>query len=268
VARVLLLGDPVARSLSPAMQNAAFAALGLPHRYELMRLPAEEVADFLRTAMRSDDVLGANVTIPHKEIVAPHLDGTLETARRIGAVNTIFKHGRRLIGDNTDVDGFAGALAEKRVDVDGKRFLLLGAGGAARACYYALHRRAGQITVRDRTPGRAASLVSSFTDMVDATPYPWPPREVEGYDVIVNATSLGMHGEHVLDGVKLPSSLAVVDVVATREESPLIARARAAGCVAVDGLLMLLHQGTRAFQLWTEREAPIDVMRATLPRAV
>jgi shikimate dehydrogenase len=92
--------------------------------------------------------------------------------------------------------------------------------------------------------------------------------DISRFDVVVNATSLGMHGEDALAGVDLPSSTAVADVVATADETPLIARARASGCVVVDGLLMLLHQGTRAFELWTGREAPIDVMRAALPRAV
>lgn len=275
MARVLLLGDPVAHSLSPAMQNAAFAALGLPHRYELMRLPAEEVADFLRTVMRRDDVLGANVTIPHKEIVAPHLDGTLEAARRIGAVNTIFKRGGKLIGDNTDAGGFAGALAERHVDPSSRRVLVLGAGGAAKACIDQLFiGGAAAVCVATRTNDqeRFAAIVraamSTAGRRASLEPVGWPIRDLSGYEIVVNATPLGMHGESALEGLTLPRSLAVADVVATAAETPLIARARAAGCVAVDGLLMLLHQGTRAFQLWTEREAPIDVMRATLPRAV
>ncbi|MBU6423634.1 MAG: shikimate dehydrogenase, partial [Chloroflexi bacterium] len=97
---------------------------------------------------------------------------------------------------------------------------------------------------------------------------PWPVRSLDGYDVVVNATSLGLHGEDPLEGVPLPRGLVVVDVVATAGETPLIARARGAGCAAVDGLIMLLHQGARAFRLWTGLDAPLGVMRAALPRAV
>src|SRR5262249_43027673 len=115
------------------MQNAAFAALGLPHRYELLRAPAEEMGAVVER-LRRDDVLGATVTIPHKERIGRLLDHVEDTSRRIGAVNTIFKRGGALRGDNTDAGGFSDALAEKRVLVDGRRVLLLGAGGAARAC--------------------------------------------------------------------------------------------------------------------------------------
>ena len=275
MAKVFLIGDPVSHSLSPAMQNAAFAALGLPHRYELMRLPAAEVAEFLRTAMRSDDVLGANVTIPHKEIVAPHLDGATETARRIGAINTIFKRDGQLRGDNTDAGGFTDALAERGVEPSGRRVLVLGAGGAAKACIDQLFAcGAAAVCVATRTNDqkrfgamvRAAMLTAGRRASLE--PVGWPVRDLAGYEIVVNATPLGMHGESVLEGLTLPRSLAVADIVATAEETPLVARARAAGCVVVDGLLVLLHQGTRAFQLWTEREAPVAVMRAALPRAV
>lgn len=275
MARVFLIGDPVAHSLSPAMQNAAFSALGLPHRYELMRLPAEEVADFLRTAMRSDDVLGANVTIPHKEIVAPHLDGVTETARRIGAVNTLFKRDGQLRGDNTDAGGFTDALADSGVDPSGRRVLVLGAGGAAKACIDQLFAGgAAAVCVATRTDDqkrfaaivRAAMLTAGRGATLE--PVEWPVRDLSGYEVVVNATPVGMHGESALGGVTLPRSLAVADVVATAAETPLVARARASGCVVVDGLSMLLHQGTRAFRLWTGLEAPVDVMRAALPRRV
>ncbi len=276
MARVFLIGDPVSHSLSPAMQNAAFAAMGLPHRYELRRLRAEEVAEFLGSAMRGADVLGANVTIPHKEIVAPHLDGVEETARRIGAVNTIFKRDGKLWGENTDVDGFAGALAERGVDVAERRVLVLGAGGAAKACVHHLLRAGAAVSLANRSPERATSLIETFHNALPSRSEAgdsvgvanWPLQDLVRYHVVVNATSLGMHGEDALTGLDLPSSTVVVDVVATAQETPLIARARASGCVAVDGLLMLLHQGTRAFRLWTERDAPIDVMRAALPRAV
>jgi len=270
MATLYLIGDPVAHSLSPAMQNAAFAALGLPHRYELLRTPADELGVVV-DRLRRDDVLGANVTIPHKERVGSLLDQIEDTARRIGAVNTIFKRGGALRGDNTDSGGFADALAEKDVEVRGRRVLLLGAGGAARACADHLIREGAHVVIANRTPERARALAEAIPAMVGAghsfgTLSP-APRSLDDYDVIVNATSLGLHGEDALDGIALRPDIAIVDVIATADETPLVRRAREAGCVVVDGLGMLLHQGVRAFRLWTGLDAPLAAMRAALPRS-
>jgi shikimate dehydrogenase len=259
VADVYLIGDPVAHSLSPAMQNAAFAALGLPHRYRLMRVTADELPAAVRR-VREAGSLGANVTIPHKEIVGRHLDAVEEAAVRIGAVNTLYKRGGELRGGNTDAGGFSDALREAGVVVRGRRVLLLGAGGAAKACIHELVAAGADVAVANRTPGRAAGLPGRPAD--------WPVRTLEGYDAVVNATSLGLHGEDPLEGVELRPDTAVVDVVGIADETPLIRRAKASGCVAVDGLLMLLHQGVRAFRLWTGVDAPLAAMRAALPRRV
>lgn len=260
MADVYLIGDPVAHSLSPEMQNAAFAAMGLPHRYSLMPVRDAQLAEAVRL-IREPSSLGANVTIPHKERIARLLDGVDETAQRIGAVNTLFKRGSELRGDNTDAGGFGDALAEKGVEVRGRRVLLLGAGGAAKACVHALVLGGARVVISNRTPGRAPVHTSEGT-------LPWPVRSVAGHDVVVNTTSLGMHGEDPLEGVDLPSTLKVVDIVATAEATPLIRRAKASGCITVDGLLMLLHQGARAFRLWTGVDAPVPAMRAALPREV
>jgi len=271
MASLFLIGDPVAHSLSPAMQNAAFAALGLPHRYELLRVTAADLAGAIQR-VRRDDVLGANVTIPHKEQVGRHLDAIEDAARRIGAVNTIFKRPGALRGDNTDAGGFADALRELDVDVAGMRVLLLGAGGAARACADHLIRAGAHVAIANRTRERAEALAAALPAMAGADGsfgvLARPPRSLDGYDAVVNATSLGLHGEDALEGVALSRELTVMDVVATTEVTPLVRRARAAGCVAVDGLIMLLHQGARAFRLWTGLDAPLGAMRAALPREV
>lgn len=270
-----LIGDPVAHSLSPAMQNAAFRALGLPHRYELMRVAAEDLARAVER-VRGDDVLGANVTIPHKEQVGRSLDAIEEAARRIGAVNTLFKRAGALRGDNTDGPGFADALAEKGVDVRGRRVLLVGAGGAARACADHLIRAGAMVTLTNRSADRARELVAAVRPLLPAAPeagssfaaLPWPVRSLSGYEIVVNATALGLHGEDALEGLALPPGAVVADVVATAHETPLVTRARACGCVVVDGLIMLLHQGARAFRLWTGLDAPVAAMRAALPREI
>ena len=137
MATAYLLGHPVAHSLSPAMHNAAFKALGLPHLYEVRDVEPERLGDVV-DALRADDVLGANVTIPHKEAALRLVDELAAEARRIGAVNTIVRRSSRLVGDNTDAYGFAQSLAAARVDVTGKDVMVLGAGGAARAAVVAL----------------------------------------------------------------------------------------------------------------------------------
>ena len=271
MAMLYLVGDPVAHSLSPAMQNAAFAALGLPHRYELLRTRSDDIASAV-ARIRGEDVLGANVTIPHKEHIGRLLDAIEDTARRIGAVNTIFKRGGALRGDNTDAGGFTDGLAEKGIDVRGRQVLLLGAGGAARACAAELIASGAHVQISNRGPVRLQELARALPAMVEglhsyAAIWP-PPRSLDGFDVFVNATSLGLSGEDALEEIALPADVAVIDVVATAHETPLIRRAREAGCLAVDGLVMLLHQGARAFRLWTGLDAPLAAMRAALPRAV
>lgn len=269
MADVLLIGDPVDHSLSPAIQNAAFAALGLPHRYELARVSAEAIPQAIQR-VRGVAVLGANVTIPHKERIAGLLDGVEETAQRIGAVNTLFKRAGTLRGDNTDAGGFGDALAEMDVDVRGRRVLLLGAGGAARACADHLVRAGAHVAIVNRSRARGEALVAGLVPLAggSAGVVAARPRSLDGYDVLVNATSLGLHGEDALEGVPMRREMAVVDVIATANETPLIRRAKASGCVPVDGLLMLLHQGVRAFRLWTGSDAPLAAMRAALPRQV
>ncbi|HEV8229645.1 MAG TPA: shikimate dehydrogenase [Candidatus Limnocylindria bacterium] len=265
---VYLLGHPVAHSLSPAMHNAAFAVLGLPHRYETRDVEPERLADTFE-ALRRDDVLGANVTIPHKEAALRLVDEVAEQARRVGAVNTVMRRASRLIGDNTDGYGFARALAEVRADIGGREVLVLGAGGAARACIVELQ-TARAVIVASRGFDRARALVSSLPS-ARARAIPWDEaRRLARVDVLVNATPIGMQGEDLMSAFafeRMPP--VVVDLVPTRAPTPLVRRAREAQDVrVVDGLLMLLHQAARSFALWTGREAPLPAMRAALPRAI
>jgi len=267
VSSVYLLGHPVAHSLSPAMHNAAFAALGLPHRYETRDVEPHRLADAV-DALRSDDVLGANITIPHKEAALRLVDELADEARRIGAVNTVVRRSSRLVGDNTDGYGFARALAAAGVDVAGKDVMVLGAGGAARACAAALG-AARLVVIAARGLDRATALAAAVGH--PARGIPWADaRRTARIDVLVNATPVGLHGEDVLADfsfAELPR--VVVDLVPTWTETPLVRRAREAQDVrVVDGLSMLLHQAARSFTLWTGREAPLAVMRAALPRAI
>ena len=272
MSQVWLIGRPVAHSLSPAMHNAAFAKLGLPHRYEAKETAEDQLAATL-DRMRQGDVLGANVTIPHKEAVLKLVDEATEEARRIGAVNTVIRRGSRLIGDNTDRFGFhhglesAGILAISNDDV-----LVLGAGGAARACILELQ-DGNDVLVANRSMERAEHLVASMPKEGEGElrAIAWDEaRQLKWVDLLVNATPLGMNGEDALEGFAfetLPPMIA--DLVPIAGETPLVRRAREAQHVLVmDGLLMLLHQAARSFELWTGVPAPLEVMRAALPRDV
>lgn len=263
VSELYLYGHPIAHSLSPAMHEAAFKALGLPHRYTACDVLAGGLAAAIGR-LRRDEALGANITIPHKEASARLVDELIGDALAIGAVNTIVRSGPRLIGHDTDTYGFERALdAVPRIG----RALLLGAGGGARACALVLLRRGVKVDVASRTRPRAEGLARAIeSGGRRATPVDWPARGLAvRYDAVVNATPLGLGGEDPLAGSALP--LVVLDIVPTLAETPLVRRAREGqDGVVVDGLSMLLHQAARSFELWTGLPAPLAVMRAALPR--
>jgi shikimate dehydrogenase len=275
VSQVWLIGRPVAHSLSPAMHNAAFAKLGLPHRYEAKETADDQLAATLDRMRRDDGVLGANVTIPHKESVLRLVDEVDDEARRIGAVNTIVSRGSRLVGHNTDKYGFEKALEMQPRRApwhDGFPFtqdhvLIIGAGGAARACALALLERGNGVDIANRDPGRAEALVRSIeVDGRRPEVAHWPRGRML-VDAVVNATPLGLNGEDALEDAVLP--MWVIDLVPTALETPLVKRAKATDNVTVvDGLSMLLYQAARSFELWTGVPAPLEVMRAALPRDV
>lgn len=266
MSQVWLIGRPVAHSLSPAMHNAAFAALGLPHRYET-RETADDVLAATIDRIRHEDVLGANITIPHKEAALRLVDDVAPEARAIGAANVITRRGGRLAADNTDAYGFRRALDEAGVRPE--RALILGAGGAARACAVELLRTGAEVRIANRTKDRADRLARSLgVDRGAARAVSWPTQDdLDTVDTVVNATPLGMQNEDPLKGRRLPR--VVVDLVPLASETPLVKRAKAVENVTVvDGLVMLLHQAARSFQLWTGLEPPVAVMRAALPRPV
>jgi shikimate dehydrogenase len=261
VSVVYLLGHPVSHSLSPAMQNAAFAALGLPHRYELLDVSADELAGVVGR-IRRGDVLGANVTIPHKEAVVRTLDGLAGDAERLQAANTLVRDGERVIGHNTDAIGFERASAEAGVGGTGSA-LVLGAGGGARAVVLALLRSGTTVYVASRDPARADALAAAVRDEGGrgARAIPWAAYPGLDVGLVVNATPLGLANEDPLAGRPLPR--VVADIV-PRRVTPLLERARAQGCLVMDGLGMLLHQAAASFRVWTGVDAPLEAMRAAL----
>lgn len=259
--RAGVIGDPVEHSLSPVMHNAAFAALGIDARYEpwstaLADLPARIAS------LRDADMLGANVTVPHKQAVMPLLDEVSEIARRIGAVNTIIPQGERLRGDNTDAYGFRRSVELAQSGRGMARAVILGAGGASRGVIVALQEMGvREITIANRTPAKAAALAGEF-GIANVTWAGVAEAAFPTADILVNATALGWHDEMPVPEAsldRLPAGTLVMDL--TYRQTPLLRAAEARGLRILDGLGMLIHQGARAFELWTGVEAPVDLMR-------
>ena len=266
MSQVLLLGHPVGHSLSPAMHNAAFRALGLSHTYETLDVTAEALPGVVQR-IRTGELLGANVTIPHKEVVMALVDTWDGPTAEIGAANTLSRtaDGKRVLASNTDAVGFA--YATRGLSLDGARVLLLGAGGAARAVLVALFVRGAQVSIANRSAERARTLARVIPHPVErpARVVEWDARgTLDEIDVVVNATSLGLDGEDPLEGASFRAGLVVVDLIPTAVPTPLVTRARAAGAHVIDGLPMLLQQAASSFRIWTGRDAPVDVMRAAL----
>lgn len=267
-----IIGWPVEHSLSPAMHNAAFEALGLNWRYAAFPVPPELLGDAVR-GLRALGIAGANVTIPHKEAVIPFLDVLSPAAKAIGAVNTVCMDGKYLLGDNTDVHGFLAALDQAEVPLHGRRALVLGAGGSARAVVYGLLLRGTQVFIRARTPARARRLADDMRAVVEGGQVEAVEQVPAEVDLVVNCTPVGMwphhDGENPLPAeVRLHSGMAVMDLVYRPLETALLRQARLAGARAVSGLEMLVWQGAVAFKHWTGQEAPVEVMRQACLRAL
>lgn len=261
-----LIGWPVEHSVSPAMHNAAFDALGLAWRYTLLPTPLGGVRAALDD-LTARGYRGANVTMPHKQVVMSYLDEITGAAQAIGAVNTIVVQRGRLIGHNTDGDGFMAALREAGFEPAGRRALVLGAGGAAQAVVYALALTGCAVTLYNRTAQRAIQLAHRAQDLGVHVPVVTALADLEPahLDLLVNATPVGMWPRSDAspwpEALPLPSHWTVFDLVYNPAETRLLAQARAAGARTVGGLDMLAHQGALAFELWTGRSPPIDVMR-------
>ncbi len=272
--RIYLLGYPLGHSISPAMQNAALEACRLQGwHYEKLALPPDQLSEML-SALRADDCAGANVTIPHKQTIIPHLDGLSRTAWAIGAVNTIVKREGRLIGENTDAPGLMQTLRAHQIDPRNARVYLLGAGGAAAAVGFALAEAgAKQLVIINRTAARAVALGDHLRGLfpeLQIVINDW--ARLEETDLVVNATAVGMLP--AVDDTPLPANqvlprgIAVLDLVYNPPETRLLREAAQVGARCLGGLETLIYQGARAFQMWTGREAPVSVMLTAAQQAL
>jgi shikimate dehydrogenase len=271
--RVVLIGHPVAHSLSGPMQQAAFDAAGIPAAYEVWDRPPAELADAIGQ-LRKEEFLGANVTIPHKEKTVALVDRSTEEAHATGAVNTITREGRKLVGHNTDVPGFRAAL-ERLVGKQKmpRSAVVLGSGGGARAVVHGLISEGfTRVVVFNRHLHRAEGMVKFFgrsAAHMELRAMPWHESIIEAElskaKVLINATAVGLAGDlSPIPGEIILPGLLVMDLIYNPARTKLLRDAEAAGCSVLNGEVMLLHQGAASFTLWTGQPAPLDLMREKL----
>ncbi len=257
-----LIGHPVSHSLGPVLHNWAFQRQALPWVYMAWDVETDDIARMM-DAVRLLPIGGLSVTIPHKRAVLEYLDGISERARQVGAVNTLHWHGTKLLGENTDVDGFLAPLEETGRTFD--TALILGAGGAARAALVALQ-QLGILNIRitNRTQNKAEELAADF----DAKVVEWESRTEYPAALLVNTTSLGMSGRHADESPwpadAFPSGCTAYDIVYNPLRTKFLREARTAGCHVVDGLTMFIHQALAQFRLWTGQSFPTDLARELL----
>ncbi|WP_457677760.1 shikimate dehydrogenase [Thermovibrio sp.] len=265
-----IIGYPVKHSLSPLMQTAAFKETGIDAVYVPFEVEPENLKEAVN-GLRALSVKGFNVTVPHKEKVVESLDFLSQDAEFLGAVNTVKNEGGELTGYNTDAEGFLRSLIEEGVELSGKKVLMFGAGGAARAVGYALLKGGVKfLNIVNRSFKRAKEVGELLGKRGNVLVYPLKEGTVEALlkdiDIIVNTTSVGMKetDPHLFDYSKIPEGITVVDIIYNPPETPLLKAARERGCKTVNGLGMLVHQGAVAFEIWTGRRAPVKVMEKVL----
>ena len=265
-----VIGDPVLHSLSPTIYNAAFEHDQVDWIYTAINVPSEEVGHLVEQ-MRTLQVGGLSVTMPHKEIAANLVDETTHHAQKLGVVNCISKKGNSLVGHNTDGEGFLRALqAETNEEVDGKSCLIIGAGGAARAVSLALGESGAKeviIASRDNSKSEIAASLAGTNGRTGSL------SESQQVDIIINATPIGMEGTQNED--RVPLTLAgmhknqiVIDLIYHPLETAFLSSAREIGTRTMNGIGMLIHQAALQYTLWTQKEAPLDVMYDTVMRKI
>ncbi|MGD6933227.1 MAG: shikimate dehydrogenase [Candidatus Bathyarchaeia archaeon] len=264
-----VIGDPIEHSLSPAIQNAAFGALKLDFVYTAFKVKPSEVGNAL-AGMRALGIVGLNVTMPHKEAVIPHLDWIDETAKFLNSVNTIHNQEGKLSGYSTDGIGALKALKENGSNPKGKRVLILGSGAAARAIAYTLVQETDELVVLNRTVSEAKKLADTLKQkfnkkvVADSLSPEIIKEKICDSDILLNTTSVGMKpnlSQSLIAPNSLKPELTVMDIVYNPVETKLASDSKAAGAKVISGVEMLIYQGAASFEIWTGRQAPVQVMR-------
>jgi shikimate dehydrogenase len=264
-----VIGDPIEHTLSPTIHNAAFNHLELDFVFLAFRVKAADLENAIQ-GMRGLGIHGLNVTMPHKSTVIGCLDEVDSTVKFLGSANTILNKDGKLSGFNTDGIGALKALRENGAELSEKKMLLLGAGGAAKAIAFSLAEEVGELVVLNRAAEKAKKLAEALErtlnkKVVGGSLSPDTiVKNLQDSDVLINATSVGMHPEanqSIVPPQWLRSDLTVMDIVYNPVETKLAKDAKAAGAKVVSGVEMLIYQGAASFEIWTGLSAPIDVMR-------
>lgn len=271
-----VIGDPIEHTMSPLIQNAAFQAFGLDFVYVAFRVKNADL-DKAVDGMRAMNIVGLNVTVPHKVAVIPFLDKLDPLAEKIGAVNTIVNHDGILTGYNTDALGFLQPLFERGIGLKDKNVVILGAGGAARGISFVLAQEGARLVIFNRTLEKAEELCDNIAQYFAVKARALEPndedlrRELPWADILVNTTSVGMvprTDEAPIDNKLLSSKLIVYDIVYNPLKTRLLAEAESAGAQTIGGLEMLVWQGALAFEKWTGYKAPVGLMKEELAKAL
>jgi shikimate dehydrogenase len=264
-----VIGDPIEHTLSPIMHNAAFNAIGLDYVFLAFKVKAVEVENAVN-GMRALNIRGLNVTMPHKSTVMNFLDRTDLSAQIVNSVNTVLNKDGKLFGFNTDGVGALKALRENGVEPKGRKVLLLGAGGAARAIAYTMAKESDELAVLNRTAKQAQALVKLLEKTANKkiVAGSLSPKDIQqnlqDSDILINATSIGMKpkaDESLVAPKLLRPDLTVMDIVYNPIETKLAKEAKAAGAKVISGVEMLIYQGAASFEIWTGKSAPVEVMR-------
>ncbi|MHA1794197.1 MAG: shikimate dehydrogenase [Promethearchaeota archaeon] len=266
-----VIGDPIEHSMSPKMHNAAINALGLDYVYVAFNVKKDNLERAVE-GFRGLNITGVNVTIPLKIDIMKYLDGIKENARAIGAVNTIKNENGRLIGTNTDGDGALAALESAGVNVSEHDTIILGAGGAARAVSHALSKKARTFTIAARRVEQAIKLAKDISNpsstnkiqTISMNDKKKLEEQVKNSTLIINATPVGMFPKIdncIIEKDWLPEKSVVFDLVYNPIETKLVKIAKQKNCTIVHGLDMLVHQGAKAFEWWTNKTPPIKIMK-------
>ncbi len=266
-----ILAYPAGHSLSPVMHNAGFQEAGVDAEYKFFEKSPEELESFIRE-VREKKISGLSVSIPHKEKIIPLLDEITDAAREIGAVNTVYWEGEKLVGDNTDYLGVQLALEKNaKVQLSARNVVVLGGGGAARAIIYALISQSCDVSVITREAWEFEGLKKDFGDRIKNYDF---IQNLEKYDpeILINSTPLGMKGK--FEGMSFVDSKwfenhkpLVFDIVYNPRETQLLKDARAAGCETLEGIKMFLWQGISQFQKWFPRElARVEIMEKVIEK--
>ncbi|WML45381.1 shikimate dehydrogenase [Neobacillus sp. PS3-40] len=261
-----VLGDPIGHSMSPLMHNDLFSFYKMDAHYHPLQVKAESLEDAVR-GLKAIGIAGFNVTVPHKSTIIPLLDGIDELAGEIGAVNTVVNENGKLIGYNTDGPGFLAGVKDYIPSLTGKKVLIIGAGGAARAIYFTLVKNGPQrVDVSNRTVEKALKLVNECTKSIssNALSLDQAGKRLEEYDIIVQTTMIGMYpiiNEQPLSLSNLNENAVVYDIIYNPLETEFLLKAKQKGAKIKNGIDMFVYQGALAFEKWTGVSPDVGRMR-------